>query len=94
MSPEILQWVILGGLVLVFYTFFIRPQQKKAKEAKQFLDNLKPGDTVVTAGGIHGKLLKIDEKLFVVQVDKTTKLRIEKTGISAELTQEAVKSES
>lgn len=93
MSPEILQWVILGGLVLVFYMFFIRPQQKKAKEAKQFLDNLKTGDKVVTAGGIHGKLLKIDEKLFVIQVDNNTKLRIEKSGISAEMTQEAAKSE-
>jgi preprotein translocase subunit YajC len=93
MSPDILQWVILGGLVLVFYMFFIRPQQKKAKEAQQFLDNLKPGDKIVTAGGIHGKLLKIDEKIFVIQVDNNTKLRIEKSGISADMTQEAVKSE-
>ena len=46
-------------MIPVFYFFFIRPQMKKAKEAKVFREGLKKGDSVITIGGIHGKIIEI-----------------------------------
>ena len=51
--------LMLGLMVLIFYFFMIRPQMKKQKELKNFRENLKAGDKVVTIGGIHGKILEV-----------------------------------
>ena len=69
---------------MVFYFFMIRPQQKKAKEAKKFIDELKTGDKVVTIGGAHGSVVSIREKTILVEVDSSKGVRIvfEKTAIS------------
>ena len=48
-------------MLVVFYFFMIRPQQKKQKELKAFRENMKAGDKVVTIGGIHGKILEIND---------------------------------
>src|SRR5690606_36074969 len=89
-GPDIGFFVMMGGLLLVMYFFMIRPQSKKAKEQKNFLAELKKGDKVVTIGGIHGKILKVDETTLLVEVDATTKLRIEKSAVSVESTQAAI----
>ncbi len=73
--------VMLGLMVLVFYFFMIRPQMKKQKELKNFRDNLKAGDKVVTIGGIHGKILEVADTTVLVQAEGT-KLRIDKTAIA------------
>ena len=57
-----MQIIIFGGIFVVFYFFMIRPQQKKAKEAKKFIEELKTGDKVVTIGGAHGTIVTIREK--------------------------------
>jgi preprotein translocase subunit YajC len=79
-----MQLVLLGGMVVVFYFFMIRPQQKKAKEAKKFIEELKTGDKVVTIGGAHGTIVTIREKTVIVEVDSSKGVRIvfEKTAIS------------
>ncbi|MFM7856357.1 MAG: preprotein translocase subunit YajC, partial [Flammeovirgaceae bacterium] len=43
------------GIIVVFYFFMIRPQQKKAKEQKKFSEEVKKGDYVITVGGVHGR---------------------------------------
>ena len=48
------QLVLMGGIILVFWLFMIRPQAKKAKEQKKFTENMQKGDKVVTIAGIHG----------------------------------------
>ena len=53
--------LMLGLMVLIFYFFMIRPQMKKQKELKNFRENLKAGDKVVTIGGICGKIIEIKE---------------------------------
>jgi preprotein translocase subunit YajC len=50
-------FLMLGAMFLIMWLFFIRPQQKKAKEAQKFRDQLAKGDRVVTIGGLHGKIL-------------------------------------
>jgi preprotein translocase subunit YajC len=83
-SPAYMQIILFGGIFVVFYFFMIRPQQKKAKEAKKFIEELKTGDKVVTIGGAHGTVVTIREKTIVVEVDSSKGVRMvfEKTAIS------------
>jgi preprotein translocase subunit YajC len=55
--------VMMVLIVVVFYFFFIRPQSKKNKELKKFREALKKGDKIITAGGVHGKILKLEKQL-------------------------------
>lgn len=71
---------------LILYFFMIRPQSKKAKEQKAFLNEIKAGDKIVTIGGVHGKILKVDEDTYLLEVDTNTKVRIEKSVISLDYT--------
>jgi preprotein translocase subunit YajC len=83
-SPQITQLILFGGIFVVFYFFMIRPQQKKAKEAKKFIEELKTGDKIVTIGGVHGTIVTIREKTIVVEIDSSKGVRVvfEKTAIS------------
>jgi preprotein translocase subunit YajC len=85
--PQILLWV---GILGVFYFFMIRPQQKKQKEQRSFVDNLKKGQDVVTIGGLHGKIVTVDDKLVTLEVDKTTRLKFEKSSIARDVSTPAV----
>ncbi|MBL0310711.1 MAG: preprotein translocase subunit YajC [Bacteroidetes bacterium] len=78
--------LFLGGMFVVMWFFFIRPQAKQAKMAKEFQNNIEKGAKVVTSGGIHGKILKVDEGTILLEIDNNVKMRIEKSGISLELT--------
>ena len=62
-------------MVVIFYFLLIRPQQKKAKEHKALLDNLKKGDRVISSGGIIGTIVNIDDQ--IVNVEIADKVRIE-----------------
>lgn len=73
---------LIGGMIVVFYFFMIRPQQKKAKEAKKFRENLKEGDNVITIGGVHGKVSEVSDSTIVVVVESGAKLRFEKSAIA------------
>lgn len=68
-------------IFVVFWLFFIRPQNKKAKEQQKFRENLQKGDKVVTIGGIHGKVDEVKEHTVVVSVDHNTKIEFEKSAI-------------
>lgn len=62
-------------MVVIFYFLLIRPQQKKAKEHKALLDNLKNGDRIITSGGIIGTIVSIDDQM--VNVEIADKVRIQ-----------------
>ena len=76
---QILMLVLIFG---VFYFFMIRPQMKKAKEAKKFRDALTKGDKVITIGGIHGKITDVQESTFLIETEGGGKLKIEKTAVA------------
>lgn len=79
------QLVLMGGIILVFWLFMIRPQAKKAKEQKKFVDNMQKGDKVVTIAGIHGTINKINEdNTLQLEVSPGSYLKIEKSTISME----------
>lgn len=79
--------LFFGGMILVMWLFMIRPQTKKAKLQKQFIDNLKEGDKVVTIAGIHGKVKKInDNNTLQLEVSAGTYFTIERSAVSMEYT--------
>lgn len=84
--PNLLTGVLI---VIVFYFFMIRPQMKKTKEQKAFRESLKKGDKVITIGGLHGKIVDIDDEksTITLEVDNNVKLKFEKSAISLENTQ-------
>ena len=88
MDPIII--VFYGALLVVIWLFFIRPQTKKAKEQATFVTQIEKGARVVTTGGIHGKIMKVEENGSVLlEIDNNVKIRIEKSGISMEMTKTA-----
>lgn len=78
-----MQIIMLVGIFVVFYFFMIRPQQKKQKEAKKFREGLKKGDSVVTLGGLHGKITSVEDAIIVLDVDRGTKLTFDKSAIAS-----------
>lgn len=81
--------IMLGGMILVFWFFLIRPQAKKAKEAKKFQDNIQKGDKIVTIAGIHGVVNKVNEDNTTINLETSpgSYIKIEKSAISLEWTQ-------
>lgn len=80
------QLVVIVLIIVIFYFFMIRPQMKKAKLEKEFRETIKKGDKIITIGGIHGKVLEINDTTMLIEVDNNVKLRIERTAISVEAT--------
>lgn len=73
-------------IMVVFYFFMIYPQMKKTKAQKKFREALAVGDTVVTIGGVHGKIERMDDTTFVLN-SEGTRLRMDKTAINMEASQ-------
>ncbi|WP_221390743.1 preprotein translocase subunit YajC [Dyadobacter sp. NIV53] len=84
MIYQVIMWV---GIIGVFYFFMIRPQQKKQKEQKELLGNLKKGESVVTIGGIHAKVYTVDETTVTLEIDKGVKLTIDKSAVARTITE-------
>lgn len=76
------QVFLFGSIILIMYFFMIRPQQKKQKETKKFIEEIKKGDEVVTIGGLHGKVYTVENDVVTVELDRGLKVRIEKSAIS------------
>ncbi len=81
-----MQMVFLLAIVVVFYFFMIRPQVRKQKAEKEFRTTLEKGAKVVTIGGIYGKIVEVNDRTFMLEIDNNVKVKIEKSAISAEAT--------
>lgn len=68
----------------VFWFFMIRPQVKKQKDAQKFKDSIEKGDKIVTIGGVHGRILEVQDTTFIIEVEGGNRLKIEKTAVSME----------
>ncbi|MES2139654.1 MAG: preprotein translocase subunit YajC [Bacteroidota bacterium] len=76
------QFIPLILIIVVFYFFMIRPQLKKSKDQKKFRANIAKGDKIVTIGGIHGKIVDVQDTTFLIEVEGGHKLKIEKSAVS------------
>lgn len=82
---EYMQFLMLGGFVVIFYLMIWRPQAKRAKEHKSLVESLQKGDEVVTQGGIAGKVVKVVDDFVVLEVSDTVELKFQKMAIAAAL---------
>jgi len=81
------QLIMMAAIILVFWLFMIRPQAKKAKEQKKFVEGMQKGDKIVTIAGIHGTIHKVNEDgTLQLEVSPGSYLKIEKSAISPEWT--------
>lgn len=80
-------FIMMGLMIAVFYFFMIRPQAKKAKQQKNFVNNLQKGDKIVTIAGIHGTVNKVnDDSTLMLEVSPGSYIKIERSSISMEWT--------
>jgi preprotein translocase subunit YajC len=70
------------AMFAIFYFLLIRPQQKKQRELRQLLQNLKRGDRVVTSGGIYGTIVKIRNDIIHLEIADQVRIRVNKSSIS------------
>lgn len=78
------QLIMFGLIAVVFYFFMIRPQVKKQKDQKKYVEELKKGDKIITTAGIHGRIFEVAETTFLIEVEGGTKIRFDKSAVSLE----------
>src|SRR5690606_1236920 len=91
MSTVLLQAASGGGImsflpmiliIVVFYFFMIRPQMKKQKDHKKYIEELDVSAKVVTTAGIHGRIVEVSDTTFLIDVGSGVKMRFDKSAIA------------
>jgi preprotein translocase YajC subunit len=70
-------------MFVIFYFLLIRPQQKKTKEHRQMIDNLRTGDRIVTSGGLHGRITGVSESALTVEIAEKVRVKVNRGSVSA-----------
>jgi preprotein translocase subunit YajC len=76
--------IFLVLIFVVFYFFFIRPQVKRQKDQKKFREGLAKGQKIITIGGIHGRIVEMQETTCIIEVEGGVKLKLEKSAVAAD----------
>ena len=87
------QFVPFILIFVIFYFLLIRPQKQKQKKLQRQVDAMRPGDKVITAGGIHGLITGIKKQSVTVKVDNNTKIEFEKGSIATVISKNSGQSE-
>jgi preprotein translocase subunit YajC len=88
-SPGVINLVFIGGMVLVFWFMIYRPQAKKTKDQKVFTEEMKAGDKVVTASGIIGTVVRLEDQIITLDVgvgSNKNNIKVTRNAVSKELT--------
>ena len=88
----IFQFLPLFVLIVVFYFLILRPQQKRAKEQKSMIEALQKGDEVVAAGGLLGRVNKVDDNYVSVEVAEGVTINVQKGAVQTVLPKGTIKS--
>ena len=81
-SSQIMAFLPLILLFAVFYFLLIRPQQKRARTHKSFIENLKKGDRVVTSGGMYGTITGVTDDAVTIEVAEKVRVKVLKSAIA------------
>lgn len=81
--------IFMVAIIGIFYFFMIRPQQKKSKDQKKFVEEVKKGDLVVTIGGAHGRVAEIEDDTFVLEFERGARIRFSKSSVSMDSSKNA-----
>ncbi|RGP40177.1 UPF0092 membrane protein [Altererythrobacter insulae] len=79
--PAWIQWLPIIGMILIFWFLIIRPQMKRQKEHQQKIEAIKKGDQVVTAGGLVGKVHKVDDTYAELDIAQGVRVKAVKSTI-------------
>lgn len=80
-AGALVQMAPFALILVVFYFLLIRPQQKKAKETQDMLDNLKVGDPIISTGGIHGKIVKLGDSELQVEIAPKVQIKLLRSAV-------------
>ena len=87
MDPMLMQVVLIVGFVAVMYFFMIRPNKKRQQEMLKMRESLKQGDSIITIGGINGKVVKVTDDSVVIETSsEKTKMEFLKSAIHTVVT--------
>lgn len=81
---QLMNFLPYVAMIAVFYFLMIRPQQKKAKQEREFESSLKVGDRIITKSGIHGKIAELADSTIIIET-MSGKLKMERSAISMEM---------
>jgi preprotein translocase subunit YajC len=73
---------MLLAMFAIFYFLLIRPQQKRAKQHKEMIEAIKAGDQVVTAGGIHGRVVTVQDKIVTLEISNGVRIKVNRISIA------------
>ena len=90
-GSDLMTFLPMIAIFVVFYFLLIRPQQKKAKEAKAMLEALQKGDEVVTAGGLLGRIAKLTDQYATVEVAPNTEIIVQRQAVAQLLPKGTIK---
>ena len=88
---DLMAFLPMIAIVVVFYFLLIRPQQKRAKEAKALLEALEKGNEVVTAGGIVGKIAKLTDQYATLEIAPNVEMTVQRSAIAQLLPKGTIK---
>ena len=81
-QPSALPTILMfAAILVVMWLFMIRPHRKQQKQLQEFRNSLRKGDKVVTAGGIYGEIVEVNDKTALIRVDGDVKLRVDKQSL-------------
>jgi preprotein translocase subunit YajC len=90
-GSDIMAFLPMIAIVVVFYFLLIRPQQKRAKETKAMIEALQKGDEVVAAGGVVGKIAKLSDAYANVEIAPNVEITVQRSAISLVLPKGTIK---
>jgi preprotein translocase subunit YajC len=90
-GSDLMAFLPMIAIFVVFYFLLIRPQQKKAKEARAMLDALQKGDEIVTAGGVLGKISKLGDQYLTVEIASGTEIMVQRGAVAQLLPKGTIK---
>ena len=79
--------IMMGLVFVIFYVLIIMPQRKKQKKHQQMVEELKPGDKIITSGGIHGTVMGVQKDKIELKISANVKIDITKSAVGAILSQ-------
>ncbi|MFV1983185.1 MAG: preprotein translocase subunit YajC [Thiohalomonadales bacterium] len=84
-------WLFMGGMIALFYFILIRPQQKRAKDARKLVESIGKGDEVMTSGGMLGKIIEVSELYASIELADNIVIRMQKSAIVSVLPKGTIK---
>ncbi|WP_133131174.1 preprotein translocase subunit YajC [Legionella yabuuchiae] len=84
--------IMIAAIFVLFYFMLIRPQNKRAKEHRELISNLKKGDEIITSGGVLAKVTALEEQYIKANIAEGIEINIQRTAVSAVLPKGTLKS--